>query len=258
MFNLRKPPPAITSHQFDLDGQNIEFRLIQSHLARSVRFKIGIQSGLEIVVPRRFNFSRLPRIIHEHEDWILKQMDKMEERKKLLAKNRLRDGSVITILGVPKTVRCLPTRKNKPYVKEARKLKYTADSAYYEGFELMVFSDGTAKQINLALEKHLRTAAEKYFQKRTHELSARMDTPYQRITIRGQKSRWGSCSRDKNLNFNWRLVFLPPEVIDSIIIHELAHTVHMNHSKAFHALVVKFCPDYKELNKHLKHPQFPL
>lgn len=73
-----------------------------------------------------------------------------------------------------------------------------------------------------------------------------------RISIRNQRSRWGSCSKKGNLNFNYRLVLLPPEVADYIIVHELCHLGEFNHSKKFWELVAKTIPDYKQIRKELR------
>ena len=70
--------------------------------------------------------------------------------------------------------------------------------------------------------------------------------------IRLQKSRWGSCSVDGNLNFNCLLVLMPPEILDSVVVHELCHRRHMNHSKEFYDEVLRIFPDYKRCNKWLK------
>lgn len=74
---------------------------------------------------------------------------------------------------------------------------------------------------------------------------------YGKITIRKQKSKWGSCSFDGNLNFNCLLMLAPEEVIDAIVVHEVCHRVYMNHSKDFYKLVYKLCPDYKACEKWL-------
>jgi len=80
----------------------------------------------------------------------------------------------------------------------------------------------------------------------------RMGVSYRNITIRNQRTRWGSCSTQGNLNFNCLLMLTPPEVRDSVIVHELAHRKHMNHSPAFYAFILEFCPNYKEYNRWLK------
>jgi len=75
---------------------------------------------------------------------------------------------------------------------------------------------------------------------------------YNRIFIRMQKSRWGSCSIEGNLNFNCLLVLMPPEILDSVVVHELCHRRHMDHSKAFYDEVLRLFPDYKRCDKWLK------
>ena len=74
---------------------------------------------------------------------------------------------------------------------------------------------------------------------------------YGRITIRMQKTRWGSCSSKGNLNFNCLLMLVPPEVLDSVVVHELCHRKHMNHSAAFYAWLSRVLPNHKELRKYL-------
>ena len=75
---------------------------------------------------------------------------------------------------------------------------------------------------------------------------------YGRITIRNQRTRWGSCSAKGNLNFNCLLMLTPPEVLDYVVVHELAHIRHKNHGEAFYQLIASVLPDYKERIKLLK------
>lgn len=75
---------------------------------------------------------------------------------------------------------------------------------------------------------------------------------YNRVSIKDVKSRWGSCSADGNLNFNYRLVSFPMEILDYVVVHELCHRLHMNHSKDFWNEVERVIPDYKEKRAWLK------
>ncbi len=102
------------------------------------------------------------------------------------------------------------------------------------------------------LENFLKNTALKYLSQKTAILAKKMNISYQRIGIRQQKSRWGSCSSLGNLNFNWRLIHYPPAVINYVIIHELAHRQEANHSKSFWQLVAKYDPDYQKHKKALK------
>ncbi len=75
---------------------------------------------------------------------------------------------------------------------------------------------------------------------------------YKKVTIRNQKSRWGSCSHNGNLNFNYKIVYLPKEVQDYIVVHELCHIIELNHSRNFWNLVEEMVPDYKSLRRGLR------
>ena len=94
--------------------------------------------------------------------------------------------------------------------------------------------------------------AKKIFPERTAYFAERMGVTYNRITIREQKTRWGSCSSVGNLNFNWKLVLMPSELLDYVVVHELAHRKEMNHSPRFWAVVEKELPDYRERREKLK------
>lgn len=102
------------------------------------------------------------------------------------------------------------------------------------------------------LEAPYRQAAKEYIPKRAAYYAGLLGVDYNTITIRDQKTRWGSCSSKGNLSFSWRLILAPPKVLDYVVVHELCHRLEMNHSPRFWALVESMIPDYKTHRKWLK------
>lgn len=264
MFKTRKIIREKSRQKIMIGEKEIPYTLIRSNRARRVSLRVGERTGLEVVVPLRGSLSQVPRFMREKEVWILRHLREIEKKK--ANKPQLRDGAQVHILGEPRTIRlhpappCRPSQRGaplrrRPHVKEARMLKFSSDAAYYDGTEILIYASSLT-DARQALEKHLRAQAKKQFSRRTAEVAARMGVTYNRITVKGQKSRWGSCSREKNLNFNWRLIFASPEIVDSIIFHELTHTVHLNHGKRFYALLEKHCPNHRELSRQLKNMSF--
>ena len=100
--------------------------------------------------------------------------------------------------------------------------------------------------------KALAERARRYIPERVRYYAPRVGTDYGSITIRSQRSRWGSCSSKGNLSFNCLLVLAPPEVIDSVVVHELCHRKEMNHSAAFYARVLRVFPEYRTWRCWLK------
>jgi hypothetical protein len=245
-----------------LAGSRVEFILVTSRLARNVHLKINHQNELEVVVPFRFPHRDLSSLLIGKQDWIIDKLAYANQRSK---ENRIHSGSIINVLGIPKKIISAD-------IAVKTRIKETADSLiltsnwgaihYKDNSFAHIASSASTENITVPahltnaektlLETHLRKNAKTYLLERTAQISEKMGTKYYRVAVRAQRSRWGSCSRDNNLNFNWKLIFMPLEVIDYIIIHELAHTVHHNHGPHFHALVEKHCPNYKELKKTLK------
>ena len=100
--------------------------------------------------------------------------------------------------------------------------------------------------------KKLKKEARNHLASLTEYWAEKIGVSYGRISIRGQKTRWGSCSSKGNLNYNYLLMLCPDDVIEYVVIHELCHRIYMNHSKRFWEKIEEFCPNYRQARKWLK------
>ena len=111
------------------------------------------------------------------------------------------------------------------------------------------------EQVHVITEEERRDGilrARKIFPERTAYFAKRMGVTYNRITIREQKTRWGSCSSRGTISYNWHLILLPENILDYVVVHELCHLLEMNHSPRFWSQVEKILPDYRERRNWLK------
>lgn len=147
----------------------------------------------------------------------------------------------IRILGVPYPVEYSAQPLNKA-------------SVVHTSNKIIVYPSILKKNLkhNEILLNWLKVQAKRHIIKRTRDLAERYGFEYKRIAVKDQSSRWGSCSSLGNLNFNWRLFLAPSVVLDYVIIHELAHTQQMNHSKAFWNIVEKIMPEFRKSKLWLK------
>ena len=116
----------------------------------------------------------------------------------------------------------------------------------------VIVSTSSNKELTVILKQWYRIQAAKLIKERLDKWGDRLNVGYNRVTIRGQKTRWGSCSHKGNLSFNWRLLMVPEPVLNYVIIHELTHIKEMNHSKKFWQLVTEHCPHWREHRKWLR------
>lgn len=130
--------------------------------------------------------------------------------------------------------------------------KYWIGQKVYEMLQEKKKAKKSVRVISKQEQKDYLKKAQTVFAERVQYYAQRMEVSYCRITLRDQKTRWGSCSSKQNLNFNWRLIFAPPLVLDYVVVHELAHLREMNHSARFYAVVEQVMPDYKTWQRWLR------
>ncbi len=235
----RTPLAVLGAGEISLDGRAIRYTLKRSARARYVRFEVRSETGLTVVVPLRYPLAGLSEMLRAKRRWILGKLAQLERTSPPSLTVELKDGSAISYLG--------------------GKLRVTIKSSVggaggvtLDGHGLVVTAGLGNGSVSALLEHWYRAQAARVIRARVEELGAVLGVSYNRLTIRGQRTRWGSCSRKGNLNFNWKLLMTPPSVIDYVIVHELAHLAVMDHSKRFWALVAQHCPDWRTHRRWLK------
>ena len=203
----------------------------RSRRAKHLCLKVHCDSGeLEVVVPGGYDLGLLEGVLQRKQDWILEQINRYQQLKKVALPGQ-DGGKRVYYRGRACEVEVKVEQGKKQSVFERDKLVVTVPA-------------GSENEAGAVLEHWLRSAARQIITQRVETISKGLKLSYNRIFIRNQKTRWGSCSQKKNLNFNWRLVMVPPAVLDYIIIHELMHLIELNHPKIL-AVGGGVCPDYQ-------------
>lgn len=232
------PPPQ--SRTITLAGQEIPYLLRTSARAHRLRLVIRPNSGLEVVVPQGAGTRWVEQTLREKAAWITTTLAHMADHI-VAPPPPLVDGRVLAYLGQPLR---LTIRTGAPPG------RYRA--ALGDGALALTVASAVEETVRAALEAWYRRQARTVFAERVARCNAAYGFTYGRVAVKDQKSRWGSCSRKGNLNFNWRLLLAPAPVLDYVVYHELAHLKVPNHSPAFWALVATACPAYNEHRRWLK------
>jgi hypothetical protein len=220
----------------------IHYTVRRSARARHVRLTISSQAKVEIVIPLTFDKDRVPEILAKKEIWIRRTIEKVRSRQALLPVRRREIPSEIYIPIIdtrfPVTINPIGTKRS---------------SITEVGGRLVLAIDPSDVRTGLhLLQQWIHRKAKIILPPLLKKISGQHNLPYNEVRIRSQKTRWGSCSRKRNINLNRALILLPQPLVEYLFIHELCHTKEMNHSKRFWSLVELHCPDYARLDKELK------
>ncbi len=209
---------------------------------RAKRYRISVsQVGVEIVLPAHLSVRQAGALMEKHKAWVCAQLERLE---KIQARTRLPGLEPGTILfkGSPYQIEVQRAAQQKPRVRideHARRV------------EVHLPDKVRAKPL-LLVEGEFRKLARAYLVNLVRSRAAQIGVQPSAITIRDQRTRWGSCSSRGTISLNWRLIMALFEVCDYVIVHELCHIREHNHSKSFWNLVESYCPDYKKSRKWLK------
>ena len=217
-----------------------------SHRAKCVRLSLSVEDGLEVVVPANYDRQKIPDLVHQKRDWIARNQSKLDEREAFFLSqdpHELPDSINLRSLGEEWQIE---------YHQTSTKLGFINIKEKKDQLQLVI--SGNIAEIEFCkalLKQWLIRTAEKHLFGWLRKVSVRVNLPHRTTAVRGQKTLWGSCSGDRNISLNYKLLFLEANVVEYVLLHELCHTVEMNHSAKFWKLVSKFEPNYKILDKSL-------
>ncbi|MBI4266978.1 MAG: M48 family metallopeptidase [Chloroflexi bacterium] len=197
------------------------------------------ESGLTVVLPKGCAMKRAAQFIREKQDWILRHFARFDEMKSCPQRTEITPGDVVPYLGAKLKV-CVEVNAGRTECVRLERDRLTASLT------------GTGRRLNMVLEQWYRTRAAELITAKVAGWSQRLKVRCNRISIREQRTRWGSCSAKGNLSFNWKLLMAPEAVIDYVVIHELCHLKELNHSGKFWQFVASYCPGWRERKQWLR------
>ena len=221
------------------EGRRIEYTLIQSDRS-NVLFQALPGAGIRVYAPKYMHLRDIDGMVRQRAAQLAEMQKSVEAR--LAADRRahpVTDGSPILIEGRRRVLRLHEGARR-------------AGRLVGEEYPLTLPEPDSDDAVRAAIRSTLSAVALKRIRQRLDYFAPRVGRAPGRVAIRDQKSRWGSCSRKGNLNFNWKLIMAPPQALDYVVIHELCHLWEFNHSPRFWALVEAQMPEYEVWKKWLK------
>lgn len=221
-----------------------DYTLRVSQRARFIRLYVSPHKGLEIVVPRGFNCKHLPDVLQRKYAWITRALERVRpQREELLALPQwsMPERIPFRAVDVEWEVRSRWTM--------AKRLSITFHRPGQIEIQGPIENEALVRSL---LGRFLVVQAEQHLPRLLQTTSRQTGLPYGRVKIRRQRSRWGSCSANGSISLNAALLFLPSHLTRYVLVHELCHTVHLNHSADFWSLVGRHCPEFRGVERELR------
>lgn len=218
----------------------IKFDLSYSR-RKSISISVEAPGKVSVVAPMGLSEYETINIVKSKARWIIQKLYEVRDVKTVPINKDFVNGESFLYLGRNYSLQLnVNTTLKKPVVK------------LYQGKFMVNTPTWDEEVIKKAMESWYRSKAREQIEKRLKFYQPKVGVKPAQVMIKDQKKRWGSCSSKGNLNFNWRLVMAPSPVLDYIIVHELCHLVHLNHSREFWNLVSAILPDYENRKDWLR------
>lgn len=208
---------------------------------KTISISILMSGEVVVKVPKYMTNREVEKWMKEKSDWIEKKQQEIQKKQEKIQEKSYMDGDVFSCMGEDYTLRIIINQNRR------RVLVKTEGNILF--VELSVWDREVVKQ---TIATWYKKRAKEEIPKRVAYFNKQLQEEVGSIRVKEQKSRFGSCSSKRNLNFNWHLLMAPPKVMDYVVVHELCHLKHMNHGKEFWLCVEQMLPDYKKFQKWLK------
>jgi predicted metal-dependent hydrolase len=222
----------------------LDYRVRVSPRAKNVRLKVSRQQGLEVIVPRGYDLDKVPGLLERKKRWVGEALERAAKLRKFFE---------------PKPQWRLPTHVKFPatgvvwhVASKETDVSWVAARELGNGRLLIFGNIGDEKECRAALTRWLMRKTRAYLIPQLRSVSEKTHLRFKRVFVRRQRTRWASCSRHKTISLNAKLLFLPPRLVEYVMIHELCHIAVMNHSKDFWGLVQRHCPGFRERDAQLR------
>lgn len=247
--------------KIELSGRSLAYRVRRSSRRRTVTLTVAPEDGLVVHCPRRFARWRVEQAVRSKARWILARLEEALQRQRGRKSPRWLPGSLLPFRGGEYRLEVVRTagggKSVGPVRLEEGRLRLPLPAGKYGGGDISIAPGSEAEMREWMLQGYMAAAREMITARVAH-FQAELSVQPCVIRIKGQKRRWGSCSAKGGLNFNWRLILAPPEVLDYVVVHELCHLLHMNHSRSFWERVARVLPEYKRQRDWLKEHGYEL
>ncbi len=236
--------PIVRDDRIRLGERIVAFRLYRVPRRRHVHVLVDEDGQLEVRAPWRYSIDDAHAAIHEHRAWVLSALE--DTRSRVRMRPRLVTGGELPLLGERLRLRVHMDAQLPLFVDDGATSRVEG-AVQRRGRELAVqvhrIDQGAIRRL---LESWYRDQAAVILRARMEPLAEKLGVAIERITIRAQRSRWGSCSASGTISLNWRLLLMPADLCDYVLAHELCHLIELNHSPAFWRQVQHLIPDYRE------------
>jgi len=243
--------PIVRSDRVVLGERAVAFKLFRVPRRRHVHVMVNEEGHLEVRAPWRFSLAEARAAIQEHGGWVLGALD--EARTRVRLRPPLVSGSELPLLDERLRLRVRVDAQLSLFEPVEEAARRRLGRVERRGRELdVVVRAAEQSAVRRLLEGWFRDRAAELLPARLAPFAEALEVSYARVSVRAQRTRWGSCSSRGAISLNWRLVLLPQHLCDYVLVHELAHLREMNHGPRFWALVARLVPDYRERRRALE------